>query len=113
MAEEGVAALCGPEEARLLVRLEEAHGNLRAALHWTSQSGGTELGLRFAGSLCRFWEVRGHLSEGRRWMELMLGGARAEGVPATGLERARAKGLNGAGRLAQCHGEYARAQALY
>jgi ATP/maltotriose-dependent transcriptional regulator MalT len=85
--------------------LEREHNNLRAALRWSLRSEDVERTLRFAGALWRFWYVRGHLSEGRRWLEqaLALGG----GEPAL-----RVKVLAGGGELSHSQGDLDRAQEL-
>ncbi len=54
-----------------LDQLQVEHDNLRLALDW-SLAGPPEAGLRLAGSLWRFWRVRGYHSEGRRWLESLL-----------------------------------------
>lgn len=54
-----------------LDRLQIEHDNLRLALEW-SLTGPPEAGLTLAGSLWRYWRVRGYHSEGRRWLELLL-----------------------------------------
>jgi predicted ATPase/class 3 adenylate cyclase len=107
LAEEAEPALQGPEQADWAVRLEQEHDNLRVALNWTQAQGEAELELRLAVALSRFWFVRGHLSEGRGWLEGALAGNSA--APA-GL---RAAALKGAGNLAYCQGEYGQAAALY
>ncbi|HEX9313114.1 MAG TPA: hypothetical protein VGA30_09905, partial [Actinomycetota bacterium] len=55
-----------------LDRLEREHANLRAALRRAIQTGEAESGLRMAGALWRFWLMRGHLAEGRRWTDEVL-----------------------------------------
>jgi predicted ATPase/class 3 adenylate cyclase/tetratricopeptide (TPR) repeat protein len=64
-----------------------------------------EAGLRLVGALWRFWEMRGHLHEGRHRLEQVL---------ARGAERttARAKALEGAGALAWGQSDYSAAQSL-
>ncbi len=96
-----------PQEAGLN-QLEADYDNLRAALHWSLESGQTETGLRLAGALWRFWEVRGYLKEGSRWLEEALASAKS----ARTAPSPRAKALLGAGRLLWCQGEYERAAIL-
>jgi tetratricopeptide (TPR) repeat protein len=85
-----------PEQAAWYERLEIEHDNLRAALEWSlADPDGAEAGLRLVGALGRFWEVRGHIAEGRALATSML--------TRPGAERrtpARAKALYAAGLLA-------------
>jgi predicted ATPase/class 3 adenylate cyclase/uncharacterized protein HemY len=108
LAEEAEPRLIGAEQAVWLDRLETEHGNLREALEWSKTAADdVETGLRLAGALSRFWWVRGHLSEGRRWLETMLAGG------GTAPAAVRAKALHAAANLALPHGDYERATALY
>ena len=107
LAEAAEPALRGPERGSWLARLEREHDNLRTALRWAEDDGNAEIGLRIAGALWRFWQARDHLSEGRDWLEGLLG--RATSTPRS----VRAKALNGAGNLADYQGDLARAQALH
>src|SRR5215210_1122959 len=104
LAEQGESKLREPEEATGLERLDVEHDNMRAALSWTLESKEAELGLRLAGTLWRFWWMRGHYSEGRRWLEEAL--AKDGGAPA-----ARAKALEAVGWLADDQGDIDRAVA--
>jgi predicted ATPase/DNA-binding CsgD family transcriptional regulator len=52
--------------------LESEHDNLRAALVWALESKRIEAGLRLAGVLTLFWEIRGYVREGVRWLERLL-----------------------------------------
>ncbi|MDQ3862341.1 MAG: tetratricopeptide repeat protein [Actinomycetota bacterium] len=104
LAEEGESKLRGPKETAWLEHLDIEHDNMRAALSWALESGEAGLGLRLAGALWRFWWMRGHYSEGRRWLEEAL--ANDEGASA-----ARAKALEAVGWLADDQGDIDRAVA--
>ncbi|MBV9281378.1 MAG: tetratricopeptide repeat protein [Chloroflexi bacterium] len=106
LAEQAEPRLKGPDQATWFRRLEEEHDNLRAALAWGIERGEAERCLRLTGALWRFWWARGHLSEGRRWLDLTLS-------MAGGSEPARANALNGAANLAWAQGELERAEALH
>jgi predicted ATPase len=112
LAETAEPALYGPDHVAWLERLEREHDNLRAALEWARKVGDTETGLRLTGALSWFWWVRGHLGEGRRWIEgLLEQDAANEDVSARGSVRAKA--LLGAGRLAFGQGDLARAARMF
>jgi predicted ATPase/DNA-binding CsgD family transcriptional regulator/Tfp pilus assembly protein PilF len=72
LAEEAQPRLRTPEDREWLERLEREHDNLRAALSWALERGETELALRLGGTLGTFWHARGHLDEGRKWLEAAL-----------------------------------------
>jgi predicted ATPase/class 3 adenylate cyclase len=60
---------------------DEEHDNLRAALAWARDRGESELELQLAASAgLIYWPGRGHLTEGRRWLDDVL--ARSEGADA-------------------------------
>src|SRR5690606_7519318 len=67
--------------------------------------GETTLSLRLAGALWKFWFVRGHLSEGRSWLDQALG---LSGDQQPDL---RAEALYGAGCFAREQGDLDRAVA--
>jgi non-specific serine/threonine protein kinase len=106
LAEQAEPALIGPEQGVWLARVETEHDNLRLALAWLRDHGGSENFLRLAGALSGFWEIRGHLSEGQQW----LAGALARRGEASASVTARA--LRGAGVIAREQGDYAAAAAL-
>ena len=110
VAERAEPALTGAAQGTWLARLEGEHDNLRAALRWSRESGESALGLRLAGALWRFWYVRGHLSEGRAWLDGLLALPANDEGPDSAASRAKA--LTGAGVLANIQGDYDRATAL-
>ncbi len=114
LAETAEPALTGAQQAVWLARLDEEHDNLRAAVAWLRDNGEVEQGLRLTGALGGFWETRGHLQEGRQWLEAMLRAASwAEGGQvATPRARVGAKARIMAGLLARQQGDYARAVVL-
>jgi predicted ATPase/class 3 adenylate cyclase len=72
LAEAAEHHLRGTDRKRWLDELELEHDNLGAALRRALERGRAKEGLRMVGALWRFWHVRGHLAEGRRWAEDML-----------------------------------------
>jgi predicted ATPase/class 3 adenylate cyclase len=102
LAEQGASEQHGPEETVWLERLDLEHDNMRAALSWMLESEEAEPGLRLSGALWRFWWMRGHYSEGRRWLEEALA---KDGRPSA----ARAKALEAVGWLADDQGDIDRA----
>jgi predicted ATPase/class 3 adenylate cyclase len=98
----------GPESAAWLDRLDGEHDNLRSALQWSlDEPGEVRRGLQLAGGLWRFWEIRGHLAEGRAWLEGFLAADTGE---ASALQ---ADAYTGAGILAFMLGDQAGAAALH
>src|SRR5215212_8082770 len=106
LAEEAEPNLLGPQQGEWLERLETEHDNLRAALSWALRQKEAELAPRLGGALGEFWHLRGHLSEGRRWLQAGL--AKGEAT----LTAARAKALARAGYIAWEQGDYAHSVAL-
>jgi non-specific serine/threonine protein kinase len=100
--------LGGPEQVTLLQRLDGERDNLRAALAWTVEHGSADDALRLAAAMAPYWEARGHLSEGRRWLETVLG--KADGGSAAPTLRMRA--LSAAGALAYWQRDLVPAETL-
>jgi predicted ATPase/class 3 adenylate cyclase len=71
LAEEAYPNLKGSPKV-WLDRLEAEHDNLRAALDRLEAASETQLALRLAGALYRYWYMRGHLGEGWRRLERLL-----------------------------------------
>jgi predicted ATPase/DNA-binding SARP family transcriptional activator len=122
LAEEAGAHLAGPDQALWLRRLDETYDDLQAALRWGLSGPGRALAVRLAAALGRFWELRGHLTEGRQWLEAALDTPDLDtpdldtpdlGGPVQAPPMVRARALIGAAILAQGQGEYASARALY
>jgi predicted ATPase/DNA-binding CsgD family transcriptional regulator len=113
LAEKAEPELVGPQQVTWLERLEREHDNLRAAMQWSlEQAGGDEAGqrketaLRLGVALQRFWEVRGHWSEERSFLERALAGSKGVAV------RVQVKALKAAAHLAYVQGDTYRAEAL-
>jgi len=101
LAEQGERELARADQKAWLERLVSEQDNLRAALAW---SGSHETGVRLAGALCKFWEIRGEATEGRRWLSAALDGA------GDTLTAAQAKAKAGLARLAMLQGDLTEAR---
>lgn len=106
LAGEATDELIGTGYATWLDMLDREHDNIRAAIGWVCATGNGALGIDLGRGLWRYWQTRGYVSEGRRWMEAInaLPGAQ-EAVPG------RCHFLFGLGRMLVNHGEYAEASA--
>jgi predicted ATPase/class 3 adenylate cyclase len=108
LAEEAEPHLTGPEQRRWLDLLSREHDNLRAALEWALERRPDPTALQLAAALWRFWYARGHLEEGRRWLQAALD------LPSS-LERStpRARCLSALGGIAYWQSDFATAAAAY
>jgi tetratricopeptide (TPR) repeat protein len=76
LAETGAESMLGgPDQAAWFDRIGSELDNFRTALAWSLGDGDPALGLRLGAALSRFWEVRGHWSEGLGWLEDALAAA--------------------------------------
>lgn len=107
LADQAEEAVWGPAQVEWLDRLERDLDNIRSMLHWAIERGEIESGLRLAGALWRFWQVRGHVGEGEQWLEQLLALAGHEMRTA-----GRAKALKAAGFLLFLQGDYPAAERL-
>ncbi|HET7353144.1 MAG TPA: BTAD domain-containing putative transcriptional regulator [Gaiellaceae bacterium] len=106
LAEEAEPNLIGEgSRSEWLDRLERDHDNFRAALDWLETSGDAGSALRLTAALWRFWDLKGHLVEGRRRLESAL---RADERPTA----TRAKALSGAADMALTCGDVASGRLL-
>ncbi len=108
--------LVGPEETEWLARLEADHDNLRAALDWSIRNRDASTGAGLGGALWRFWRARGHLTEGRRWLEgiIALSPSGPNMDPPLGVAAVDWTNLlHVTGLLAKDQGDYGRAVELF
>ena len=96
----------GPQAEASQDALAVEHENLRAALQWSDDDpAGAGAELRLAGNMWRYWEIGGHLVEGRGWLTRAL--ARTDGE----VSELRANALTGLGTLAAQQGDLSAAVA--
>lgn len=87
--------------------MEDEHDNLRDALEYAIRRELSDMALRLTGALARLWTTRGHLSEGRRWLdEALASGSKL-------FPEVKAKALNAAGALAWMQGDHEAARSNY
>lgn len=71
LAHEAQHAVLGPDQNRWYTRLENECENIRSVLLWATERD-IALAVRLCVGLLLFWSRRGHLVEGRRWIETVL-----------------------------------------
>ena len=87
-------------------RLELEVDNLRVALRWAQTRGYAKLGMSLATYTGWFWAARGYVTEGRRWLDALLG------LPGLVSGPVKVKALVAAGNLAHLQGDLATALPL-
>jgi predicted ATPase len=95
---EQAALLKGATQGDALAALDADLPNLRAALAWGYACAATRAALEMAVTLRWFWLMRGHSTEGRRWLERGLASASID-------DALRAEALHVMGNLAQNEGD--------
>ncbi len=108
LAGEAEPHLTADDQGEWLDRCDREHANIRNALRWAIETGQADRAQESAGALWRFWQQRGHLAEGRRWLEEILAMPSGQG-----RTRARAKALTGAGGIAWWQNDRGAARAFY
>lgn len=101
--------LTGARQLASLLRLEAEHDNLRAALQWSLDTRNAEMALSLCGNLWRFWDLRGHVTEGSRWLAAALA---LPSVESASIQQ-RALAVRGAGVMALRRFDVANATALF
>ncbi len=71
IASEADTKLMGPQMLHALNQLDPELDNIRAALEWSLERDPVTA-LRLAANLTYFWQGRGHITEGRRWLSEAL-----------------------------------------
>ena len=108
LAEQAEPELTGPRPARFLDTLATDHDNLRTALDRAVARGWVDVALRLGAALWRFWQMRGHLREGKERLAGLLALPGVEGHPG-----AFARALGAAGSVAYWMGDLPAAQEAY
>jgi predicted ATPase/DNA-binding CsgD family transcriptional regulator len=107
LAEEADQYLYSAEAVAWLDRLEREQGNHRAALLYTlEREEEVETAVRLGSALCRFWTVRGHLSEGRTSLEQVFTASERGTAPM------RMQAMYALAMLVWFQGDYIRAEHL-
>ena len=108
LAEIAAPQLTGAHQKDWLDRLEMEHDNSRAALEWAISEGREALAARLLAAHWRFWQMRGHLSQGRQLAEEVLA---LPNLQHHTVERFAA--LEAAGGIAYWQGDNDAAQRVY
>jgi predicted ATPase/class 3 adenylate cyclase len=98
--------LTGDDGGAWLDRVEQEHNNLRAALSWAIEHDPNGIAQRIMAAAWRFWQMRGHINEGRDRAEQVL-------AASTKVTDSRARALEAAGGLAYWQGDFPGARTHY
>lgn len=108
LAEQAAKHMPGGDQVRWLDRLAQEHANLGAAIRWAIEANEVEIAQRLSHATWRYWQLGGHLREGRALADAVLEMPRAD-EPSPG----RMWSFAAAGGLAYWQADTARASALY
>ena len=108
LAESAAPHVFGPDRKKWLDRLERDHDNFRAAFDWVVASGDAACAMRLGAAFWRFWQMRGHLREGRARMDSILAMSSEQVEPDD-----RARALEAGAGIAYWQADMAAAQAMY
>ena len=105
LAEQAEAEALTAQQEMVFDRLAAEHENLRAALGWSLDQQEAETAAQIGAAISRYWLLRGHMSEGRSFLERALSGFSEQNT-------VRAKALNVAAILASLQDDQATARTL-
>ena len=108
LAERAAPHLPGGDQGRWLDRLAEDHANLGAAIRSAVELGDVDVAQRLSAATWRYWQLGGHLREGRALADSVVDMPRAD-EPSPG----RMWSFMAAGGLAYWQADTVRASALY
>jgi predicted ATPase/class 3 adenylate cyclase len=108
LARQAARVMPGRDQPAWIDRLTLDVANIRAALRWSIDSGDVATALALAGAMWRFWQIDGHLAEGRSWATEALAMPGAEAVTPERLAAVTAMG-----GIAYWQGERAGAHRWY
>ena len=108
LAQQAQPHVFGSRRKEWLDRLEMEDDNLRAALDWTLATGDAKNAMLLSACLWRFWQMRGHIHEGRARVVAALALPKSRDYP---MERLQA--LEAAGGLAYWQADMESAQRFY
>ena len=106
LAEAAAPNLFGPDRKLWLDRLERDHDNFRAAFDWAMANHDAARAMCLSAAFWRFWQMRGHIREGRARMEAIL-------AMSTDPTDERARALEAAGGVAYWQADMDAAQRWY
>jgi predicted ATPase/class 3 adenylate cyclase len=95
-------------DAKAIRAVDFEHDNIRAALRWAIDRSESEVGLRLGSAVWRFWMLRSHLAEGRKWLTELL--ALPGSAPKTAL---RAQAIMALGSVTYWQNDFGPTRASY
>ena len=113
LAQAAAPRLTHVDQVMWLARLDAEKDNLRAAMQWALDQPDAIRAMQLGEALRRFWQLRGHLIEGRQWLARTIEVARRHSAATKEYASALAKILNSAGELAFAQSDVAAARSFF
>lgn len=107
LAETGDKEIRGPSAIGWIGQIEREHNNFRAALEWSISHQDAESALRLLCALGWFWQLAGHFSEARNWLNRIRNFSGVKNHPAV-----HARLLNHIGRISWTQNRMDEARSL-
>src|SRR5579859_148371 len=111
LTQSSVAQWDSPNARFVTQQIEQEYDNICAVLQWSRDGGDLAIGLQLGAELRKYWQSRGKISEGRKWLVDLL--TLANNRPKSQVSAARRSALTAAAWLASNQNDFLEAARLF